>query len=217
MMPLIFLHIPKTAGTSFRVAAEEWFGKRHLMYDYGPQARRTSSIFRRVETGEVSWEKALEKVKCARFVTGHFPAQRYHSAFGPEHFCTFVRDPVERAVSQYFHHKHALGYAGNIETFIEDIRFHDQQHRLLLGLPLERMGFVGVTESYPDSLEIFNARFGTSLKIAFHNQRESRTSEDPLSPELINRIEQLNARDLKLYRLAQEMLERRLIELENRP
>ena len=213
MRPLIFVHIPKTAGTSFRVAAEAWFGKRHLLYDYGGQARRTSSLFRRVESGSISWPQALEKIKRARFVTGHFPAQRYLSAFGPEHFCTFVRDPVERAVSQYFHHKQSLGYAEGIEAFIEDVRFHDQQHRLLAGLPLERIGFVGVTDAYADSLAVFNASFGTSLQVEFRNQRESSADTEPPSPDLVSRIQELNARDLKLYRLAKELLEHRLMEL----
>ena len=40
--PLFFIHISKTAGSSFRVAAERYFGKEHVFYDYGPKANETN-------------------------------------------------------------------------------------------------------------------------------------------------------------------------------
>lgn len=213
MNPIIFVHIPKTAGTSFRASAEAWFGKRRLLFDYGSQARKTSRVFRDYEVGRLGWSCVVNKVAKSSFVTGHFPASRYLNDFDPVCFCTFVRDPVQRTISQYFHHKQALGYAEGIEIFIEDVRFHDQQHRLLAGLPIERMGFVGVTEAYADSLAVFNASFGTSLQVEFRNQREKSTKENTVSPELVGRIKELNARDLKLYCAAQQLLEHRLMEL----
>lgn len=213
MTPLIFVHIPKTAGTSFRVAAEEWFGKSHLLHDYGSQARRTSPIFRRYEAGKMSWEKLLVEIGKAKFVTGHFAAQRYLSAFSPSHFCAFVRDPVERTISQYFHHRHVLGYSHGLETFVEDARFHDQQHRLLAGLSLDQMGFVGVTEAYAESLSIFNSHFGTALKVGFHNQRASRQDDDAIPIELITRIRERNERDVDLHRSAVAIMTRRLADL----
>ncbi len=32
---IFFVHIPKTAGTSFRLGAESYFGRERIVYDYG--------------------------------------------------------------------------------------------------------------------------------------------------------------------------------------
>ena len=41
---IILVHIPKTGGTSLRVAAEQCFGRKHMLYDYGERARLTSEL-----------------------------------------------------------------------------------------------------------------------------------------------------------------------------
>ena len=47
--PLFFIHISKTAGSSFRVAAERYFGKEHVFYDYGPKANETNPDIRTLD------------------------------------------------------------------------------------------------------------------------------------------------------------------------
>lgn len=210
MKPIIFLHIPKTAGTSFRAAAESWFGKRNLLFDYGAQARKTSHIFRDLEKGKAEWSEVVKHVEKCRFITGHFPASRYINDFNSTCFCTFVRDPVRRMISQYFHHKHKLGYEKGIESFVEESRFHDHQHRLLAGISIEEMGFVGVTERYGESIALFNQCYGTKFAVAVRNQRVTNTQEKEVSESVIQRIRVNNPRDLRLYEKAVQQLEARL-------
>lgn len=213
MTPFVFVHIPKTAGTSFRIAAEKWFGKRQLIFDYGAATRRTSPVFRRYDAGEVTWQKVLADVLNARFVTGHFPINRYLCEIPLQNFCTFVRDPVERAVSQYLHHKFHFGYSDAFEVFIEDPRFHNQQCRLLSGVNVEDIGFVGVTEHYAESVFLFNSLNNTNFAIEVHNERKSKKEKYSASPALYDRIRFLNDGDVKLYRLAVDILKRRLDEV----
>ncbi|CAM3376404.1 sulfotransferase family 2 domain-containing protein [Halomonas lysinitropha] len=210
MNPIIFVHIPKTAGTSFRAAAEAWFGKRRLLFDYGSQARKTSRVFRDHEDGRLDWSNVVHKVAKSSFVTGHFPAGRYLKDFDPVCFCTFVRDPIQRVISQYFHHKNKLGYEKSIENFVEDARFHDHQHRLLAGISLNEMGFVGVTERYTDSIALFNQRYGTGLKVETRNQRTRHASETDVPDAVIERIRVNNTRDLELYEKALQLLDEQL-------
>jgi len=40
---ILFIHIPKTAGTSFRVAAEKYFGEDNTFYDYSAKSPETSA------------------------------------------------------------------------------------------------------------------------------------------------------------------------------
>ena len=44
VFPWVFIHIPKTAGTSFRVAAENHLGKGRTVRDYGSKAPYTSPL-----------------------------------------------------------------------------------------------------------------------------------------------------------------------------
>lgn len=210
MKPIIFIHIPKTAGTSFRAAAESWFGKRRLLFDYGVQARNTSRIFRDFEAGKLQWSEVVKHVAKCRFVSGHFPDKRYMSDFDSACFCTFVRDPVKRMISQYFHHKHKLGYDKGIAAFVEEARFHDHQHRLLAGISIEKMGFVGVTERYEESISLFNQRYETDFEVTVRNQRETDNQEPDVSGSVIQRIRVNNPRDLRLYDKAVRQLEAQL-------
>src|SRR5690606_621288 len=50
--PILFIHIPKPAGTSFRKGAESFFGSQHVVYDYGGAASATSSLARQMLYGE---------------------------------------------------------------------------------------------------------------------------------------------------------------------
>ena len=47
MPPKLFVHIPKTAGTSFRQAAESRFGLSRVLRDYGPNSDATSDTIKR--------------------------------------------------------------------------------------------------------------------------------------------------------------------------
>ena len=44
MLSLFFVHIPKTAGTSFRKACENYFGTPYSAYDYSPNSSDTSAL-----------------------------------------------------------------------------------------------------------------------------------------------------------------------------
>jgi len=45
---MLFVHIPKTAGTSFRQGMLEVFGRKALLFDYGPDAPETDVSIRMI-------------------------------------------------------------------------------------------------------------------------------------------------------------------------
>ena len=51
--PLFFIHIPKTAGSSFRVAAEQYFGSEATYFDYGNGSKETSESIETVNAEKV--------------------------------------------------------------------------------------------------------------------------------------------------------------------
>jgi|GEM_PF-4667221 len=95
--PIIYLHIPKTAGTSFRVSAEEYFGEHNILRDYGADSSNTSADI-------------IESLLC-----GHFSLPRYSEVFPDSPIMTFFRNPVNRVVSEFVHFTNHYGYTETLE------------------------------------------------------------------------------------------------------
>ncbi len=101
-LPLVSLHIPKTAGSSLRSTLADWFGKDRLRLHY------------RGAQGEVPERFTLGAGQCAH---GHFNRVRGIGAldYYPQvrQFVTFLRDPFARFISQwrYLHFQRRMGVA----------------------------------------------------------------------------------------------------------
>ena len=100
--PLIVVHIPKTAGNSCREVFADWFGQGFLPHYYDEVAGNMPE--------KREWA-SLCNSPCPVAIFGHFNRRR---GFGVEdyypqatQFVTFLRDPFERAVSNYFFLRHA--------------------------------------------------------------------------------------------------------------
>ena len=96
--PLIFLHVPKTGGTSLREIFRGWFGPGLLEHYAG------------VHDGSLPVRHDLSALLSAGFplaIYGHFNRRRGFGVddYYPEvqQFVTVLRDPFERAVSGYYH------------------------------------------------------------------------------------------------------------------
>ena len=96
--PLIFLHVPKTAGTSLREIFRGWFGPGLLEHYAG------------VHDGSLPLRHDLSALPSAGHplaIYGHFNRRRGFGVddYYPEvrQFVTVLRDPFERAVSGYRH------------------------------------------------------------------------------------------------------------------
>jgi len=98
--PLIFIHIPKTAGTSIRVLFEKWFGEGLLLHYY-KEAVCEMPIHHEIF--------AKHSVDQPVVVYGHFNRRRKFGVedYYPEvrQFITILRDPLERLISNYFYLK----------------------------------------------------------------------------------------------------------------
>lgn len=89
---LVFLHLPKTAGTSLRAALARHF--------------RPEEVFR--PEGLADWGEALADPGRYRFWAGHMPFSLVALIPPPVFVVTLLRDPVERILSLYtFWRRHA--------------------------------------------------------------------------------------------------------------
>lgn len=173
--PLFSLHVPKTAGTSFRKDLEAWFGRERLAFHY------------RGDQGEAPARAELRPGLC---VHGHFNRLRGIGVrqYYPEadQFIVLLRDPYDRFVSnwRYLHFQVRSGVAvpafadrPDLATWLDRRRREletsgEDPFSFLAQLadptdpaaPAEVFGpqylAVGITERYAQSVELFAAVLG---------------------------------------------------------
>ena len=228
---VVFTHVPKTSGTSFRksliepnLAPEQIFrygGARNFALNCGPQYA---------------------------FAWGHMPAGAHLLTRREVRYLTFLRDPVDRAVSYYYfvrdsdpsaykHPERDEADALSIVEFYSRRRYQNWQTRFLAGLQYHylyprldsdrfdqatlrraldnltsRYACFGLQERFEDSLDIFQERFGWGRRAAV--SREKKTGTRPGLGELDEptreALRRSNALDCRLYEAAQERFQRQL-------
>ena len=209
MDPLIILiHIPKTAGTSIRVAAELYFTPSRVLYDYGPDARQTSCLVREFIYQRQDYTGFAEAVEEQgfRFFCGHFPLSRYREVFPNARFCSWLREPAERLWSAWRYAVKQDGYAGSFADFYEKPGRRDRMCKML-GQDASEMDFVGSTENFTHSLERFNQLFKVNFRQYRANENEA-AAGGRISEEDARRVRALNEKDCALYRSVIDSLKR---------
>ena len=211
---LIFLHIPKTAGTTFNGILREVYG----------------SGFLRIPPRK--WRKTRRLPKGVRVVTGHMPyGVHYQWGIKPA-YITFLRDPVERIISLWWHAKkhtnhkrHSLArkltvaefaqtrafaeldngmvrwLAGGLSTGIAKTgkRVTEEDYEMALALCTTIM--VGTTETFKADVHRFANQLGWD-KVPQYDRRmvgEKRPPARSLQYTEIDTIRRVNQWDCQLY------------------
>lgn len=173
---IISVHLPKTAGSSFRALLERRFGDR-LLLDYDDRPLAHSDEVRNAAAVELSSSDhagILAEYDC---VHGHFLPLKY-AGLKNATFITWMRDPVERYVSHYLFWKRNWeeqaiaprnpglkslleggGAFPDMEEFLQMPEFLNVYARFLWNFDLGRFSFIGFVETRQASL----ARLATSL------------------------------------------------------
>lgn len=208
--PSFFIHIPKTAGTSFKRAAEKYFGSDGIVKNYGSKSPETTPWVKDVVLDEKDFPLLYSnlKEKGIGLYTGHINAFPAANVFKIQNIITFVRNPSEQVISHYNHYSRWYEYTKSIKEFVQTPGFKNLQSRHLKGLPIQLVGFIGVTEQYSKSVDLFNKYSGWNLKI-----REDNVNEKKAIASAEHSIEKListeNLDDFRLYACVKKLLEER--------
>lgn len=220
----VFLHIPKTAGTTFHSALTWQFWRKKSFWIH-PHDLDASSF------------KALDPETCASFslVRGHMFYGIHEWIPHPATYVTFVRDPVARIVSYYhFARREAAKYADSEHWWYQafrscslrdlirsgaDVELENGQVRRISGVgfrqshctasdldqALENLqtsfAAVGVTERFDISLQLIARALQWERPLLY---RTSNTSKQPrqgknCDPATLQEIRDANELDAKLY------------------
>lgn len=208
--PLVVVHVPKTAGTSLRLALREAYGER-LIEDDGDRPLTHSAWARRLAACVAGWGRA-SRLPAGHCVVGHFLALKYRRC-DAAHFAVWTRDPVDRVLSRYAHYLRDMA-AGDtahearglrpgldLDAFLALPNYRDTLAEYLWGLPLERLDFVGSTEHFDEDLARFSRRFlsGRELPPKRANRSDPDAGPDRRDPDVRARVRAANQRDMALH------------------
>gem|GEM_PF-736431 len=222
---IVFVHIPKTAGTSMRHMLSASLPDAVKIFDYVADtaaliaAQRTAlNVFESganaatasgniidafgsdIRTPEKILALRSEAPRNQRFlVSSQKPIRHWTCAFHPASVVTFLRDPVDRVASSYRMHVREKSFTGSFAEFYESQDQVNVQCQQLRGVDLHKLGFVGLVEVMPDMLRALSRHLGTELRMR-HDNGAGRSPRPAVDAATRSRILALNQDDLCLYR-----------------
>jgi len=217
---LLSMHIPKTAGTSLRMALREKFADEVLFcYRSNIFAKGVVIHF----SGRLLEEKLDDKrrkklvdycqqnqIKC---IHGHFTMSSLDEIFQDATYIMFLREPVDRLVSAYNHLKAnmpAYGRQMTFEQFIEMDRTKNIYQQLGVGKLLDEKHFIGLTEQYDKSLELLARKLPVIGHLSTQQANVAQQKvfkRSNVTPELLTRIQETNQPDIDIYNTAKQRFE----------
>ena len=247
---IAFVHIPKTAGTTLNAILARAYSPDEtceiMMRGMSlrvpgvvivPKRMISHSKIRRLKS-------ALKHRPAPRLIRGHFDLSLGKLLPADTRFFTLLRDPVERAVSHYYHYRrqtsdpiHPLAMRSTLTEWVGNcglVEMDNGQTRRLAGamkLPCGRVTpqtleraksalarnceVVGLTERFDESLILLHRAFDWPLcRLAPHNVGDCRTQHARPSAEELKTIEACNRYDLELYRFACALFDRAVSEID---
>lgn len=201
--PLMSVHIPKTAGTTFRHLLCDKYGSTMLV-DYNDGYRAPLNPL-----------QLTSEVAC---VHGHFSPAKYLNVISNGIWIVWLRDPIQRLISSYYQYLHhpnlndstyiklfKSGLETDLVSFLFSDDFRNSQRCFLTPLKIEDFDFVGVCEYFDDSVKLLNTKLGLDLCLPdeFSNVNPDKSEfVYRIDPLLRRKLEDFHAEDYLIYRKA---------------
>ncbi len=212
---VIFLHLPKTAGTTLN---------RIIEWQYSPLAIFTMDPYRIRATPERLQKLSERRRRSLRMVRGHLYFGVHEFLPQGATYFTMLREPVARFFSSYYfiqrrplhpmHHKVTTERIG-VEDFlrltprrqnlqcsmISGIKNDGTSDERLLEVAKENLAksfsVVGIAERFEESLMLMATTYG--WEIPFYENRKVSKTKPKVDPGAVEMIREHNRLDLELY------------------
>jgi hypothetical protein len=215
---LIFLHIPKTAGTTFHNILDKQFLPENVF---------TIQV---IDDTRLNIDEFIFLPKSARekvyLLKGHMSFSLHKYMVGETKYITFLREPRERIISFYYYvlqnsnlELYTLIKSNNwsLHDFVANVNMkelNNAQIKLISGIEdteeimMERaiknikthFSYVGISEYFYESLRRLQKMYGWDIsEYTNHKVNDSRPKLDDIDPETIKLIEEKNHGDILFY------------------
>lgn len=232
---ILFLHIPKTAGTTMYRLMEKQYPGQVWFWLVGKNMEEAIRL--------ISADLTCT-IKC---FYGHFTFGIHNQFTRPCTYITLLRDPIDRVISEYYflleeprHDPYVanqlitknmtlLDYVTSTdEAFVR--RTNNMQTRFITGNPspryedlllakelLKKYFHIGITERFNESLFLLQKHFGWKECEPFPSYfvNNSRPTKHSISPDVLKVIADKNNLDLLLYKEANRLFQKRLNALDD--
>lgn len=235
--PLIFLHIPKAAGTSLQeVVVRQYAGGK--CYRFTGDTQQWLDFPNLPEEERSSYDALIGHV--------HFGVHRF--LLEPATYMTMLRDPIDRVVSHYYYvksdpshylHERVVKHDYTLEEFAitrasheldnDQVRWLTVKHHFEVPIGsvdrtlLEEAKWnlqhgievLGLTERFDESLLCFQKAFGWH-DVTVRERKNVNAERPPLlqiEPEALEAIRITNRYDIELYEFAKALFEEQLFRL----
>ncbi|HEU0208548.1 MAG TPA: sulfotransferase family 2 domain-containing protein [Candidatus Udaeobacter sp.] len=222
---VIFLHVPKTAGTTLNRLIE-WEYPLFEIYSIDP-------VFFRWSASHL-WRLPPQRLKKIRMFKGHMLFGLHKILPQPASYISVLRDPIDRVISAFYFMRsymlHPLYWKfrrekWTIEDFIRRLPRENVQCKILAGADynapcteaifeqakenlLRHFSVVGLSERFEESLALMKLRFGWKLSsYSSFNVTRTRPKKHDLSQATLDLVIAKNSFDVALYELAASMFQ----------
>ena len=221
---VIFLHIPKAAGTTLHDILERQYAREEIFNIVGPRDVREKALGSLPESER----------RRLRLVKGHMHFGVHEYLPNPSTYITVLRHPVERVISHYYYvrrtprhylYETVVGDDLSLEQYVFDqvsLELNNGQVRTIYGakhvdVPYgactpemltaaranlrEYFSVVGLAERFDETLLLMQQQLGWRRSPVYvrKNVTKSRRARADVPASVIRRIEADNALDLELY------------------
>ena len=222
---VIFLHVPKTAGTTLNRLIE-WEYPLFEMYSIDP-------VFFRWSASHL-WQLPARRLRRTRMFKGHMLFGLHEILPQSATYITVLRDPIDRVISAFYFMRsyvlHPLYWKfkrenWTLEDFVRRSPRENVQSKILAGAEynspcteeileqakqnlFEHFSVVGLSERFEESLALMKLRFGWKLeRYSSFNVTQARPKKGDLPQATLDLIVEKNSFDLALYECAVKLFE----------
>jgi len=233
---LIFQHIPKTAGTTLSFILTRYFAENDIYHIRNLDQMGGPAFSRHFGSMDDFIRQSPDARNRFRLILGHMPFGIHAHLNNPFNYITFVRDPVDRVISQYGQYIRMITKGElrtksiTLEQFLEERPnvLNNHQIRFLCGpssdestplacyeKALENLNqyylFVGVVETFDTSLVLLSKLLNCSnIKYVEKNVGRYKPASTDIHPATLDRIRDANQMDMRLHQHVIEMQKKQI-------